>query len=83
MDSSTFIHNIFQTAKELHLALRQKALNIKPTLHISWEAPPSGFMKMNTDGAAQGNPGVAGAGGILRGPDGVWLCGFRAHLGIC
>ena len=28
--------------------------------------PPDPFIKLNTDGSALGNPGLAGAGGLLR-----------------
>ncbi|OMP08311.1 hypothetical protein CCACVL1_01125 [Corchorus capsularis] len=40
-------------------------------------------VKLNTDGAARGNPGVAGAGGVIRNSSGDWLVGFTAHLGVC
>jgi len=38
---------------------------------------------LNTDGAAKGNPGRAGAGGVLRGDRGEWIFGFSEHLGHC
>jgi hypothetical protein len=40
-----------------------------PQLQIgarNWTLPPSGFLKLNFDGAAKGNPRVAGAGGVIR-----------------
>lgn len=40
-------------------------------------------MKLNTDGASLGNPGVAGAGGVIRDASGDWLVGFMLHLGVC
>lgn len=40
-------------------------------------------MKLNTDGAARGNPGVSVAGGLIRDNAGFWLAGFEAHFGIC
>lgn len=39
-----------------------------------------GFVK---DGASLGNPGVAGAGGVIRDASGDWLVGFMLHLGVC
>ena len=33
---------------------------------IRWERPPQGWMKLNTDGSANGNPGLAGCGGVIR-----------------
>ncbi|KAE8665796.1 hypothetical protein F3Y22_tig00112528pilonHSYRG00017 [Hibiscus syriacus] len=41
------------------------------------------MLKMNTDGASQGIPGIAGAGGLLRNEKGEWVMGFAAHLGVC
>ncbi|PKI59521.1 hypothetical protein CRG98_020049 [Punica granatum] len=34
------------------------------------------------DGISSGNPGVAGAGGILRDTDGNWIAGFAQKIGI-
>ncbi|KAE8658336.1 hypothetical protein F3Y22_tig00116971pilonHSYRG00198 [Hibiscus syriacus] len=50
---------------------------------VAWFPPLSGFLKLNTDGASQGNPGVAGADGLLRNEAADWILGFTAHLGIC
>ena len=40
-------------------------------------------MVLNTDGAAQGNPGPAGAGGVLRDDKGAWVIGFLENAGHC
>lgn len=45
----------------------QQEINI--TL-IIWKRPPSGFLKLNFDGASRGNPGLTGIGGILRNSEG-------------
>ena len=37
-----------------------------PRLTRSWNYPPNGWIKGNFDGAAKGNPGRAGCGGVLR-----------------
>ena len=34
------------------------------------------YIKLNTDGSAIGNPGLAGAGGVLRDHRGQWITGF-------
>ena len=39
-------------------------------------------MKLNTDGASLGNPGVAGAGGIIRNCSGGWVKGFSRSVGF-
>ncbi|PKI66812.1 hypothetical protein CRG98_012818 [Punica granatum] len=41
----------------------------------------SGWMKLNTDGSASGNPGHVGAGGVLRNELGRWIRGFALFLG--
>lgn len=38
---------------------------------------------MNSDGCAKGNPGEAGAGGLIRDARGQWLVAFTCDLGIC
>ncbi|CAL1413606.1 unnamed protein product [Linum trigynum] len=43
---------------------------------IGWKPPASGWMKLNTDGAARMNSGVATTGGILRNSFGDWRGGF-------
>ncbi len=36
---------------------------------------------LNTDGASRGNPGPAGAGGVLSGPDGITVDSYALYLG--
>ncbi|CAL1373626.1 unnamed protein product [Linum trigynum] len=43
--------------------------------------PPRGWMKLNVDGASAGNPGCAGAGGLIRDDQGRWIAGFVAKIG--
>ncbi|PKI40487.1 hypothetical protein CRG98_039123 [Punica granatum] len=43
---------------------------------------PSGWIKVNTNGAAKGKPGMAGAGGLIRDDFGRWLGGFSQNIGI-
>ncbi|KAJ8431324.1 hypothetical protein Cgig2_013540 [Carnegiea gigantea] len=50
---------------------------------VRWEAPPEGWVILNTDGAAKGNPRPAGAGGVLRDEKGGWRGGFSENLGSC
>lgn len=43
----------------------------------------SGSFQLFTDGASRGNPGHAGAGIVLRGPDGAIVCRAKRFLGVC
>ncbi|CAL1392167.1 unnamed protein product [Linum trigynum] len=53
----------------------------KITELISWHPPSSGWRKLNIDGASAGNPGTAGAGGVIRDEQGRWIAGFVAKIG--
>ena len=61
-----------------------KLLGIKCKIvkQVRWEKPCSGWLKLNTDGASMGNPGLAGGGGLLRDEDGSWIGGFARKIGI-
>ena len=41
------------------------------------------MVKINTDGASCGNPGVSRADVLIRSRMNDWIVGFRAHLGVC
>ena len=50
---------------------------------VSWEPPDEGWIMLQTDGAAKGCPGLAGAGGVFRDAQGRWMVGFAEYLGRC
>lgn len=50
---------------------------------IVWSPPVSAWLKMNTDRASWGNPGLAAAGGILGDENRIWVCGFALNVGVC
>ncbi|KAG7578377.1 Ribonuclease H domain [Arabidopsis thaliana x Arabidopsis arenosa] len=50
---------------------------------ISWSPPGDSWIKLNTDGASRGNPGLATAGGVLHDGDGIWRGGFALNIGVC
>ncbi|GKU92594.1 hypothetical protein SLEP1_g6302 [Rubroshorea leprosula] len=54
------------------------------TILIGWTPPhpPSGVIKLNTDGSAITNPGAAGAGGVFRDELGNWLLSFYCSIGF-
>ena len=40
------------------------------------------WVKLNTDGSAQGNPGLAEGGGLIRDCHGNWISGFARAIGL-
>lgn len=50
---------------------------------IGWTVPRVGWVKLNTDGASHGNPGLATAGGVLRSGEGRLIGGFSLNIGRC
>ena len=40
------------------------------------------FIMLNMDGSSLGNPGRAGAKGLLQDSSGKWISGFSLNLGI-
>lgn len=48
---------------------------------IRWNPPSFNYWKLNTDGSAKGNPGIAGAEGIFRDSDGNRVKGYQHNLG--
>lgn len=40
---------------------------------VGWRRPGEGRARINTYGAAKGNPGLAGGGGLLRDEGGRWI----------
>ncbi|GKV37984.1 hypothetical protein SLEP1_g45942 [Rubroshorea leprosula] len=57
-------------------------LRNKTMVHIGWSPPPPGFLKLNNDGFAQGNPGTSGARGIFRDHNGFWMYGYSRRVGF-
>ncbi|KAH0720133.1 hypothetical protein KY284_005163 [Solanum tuberosum] len=48
--------------------------------YISWSFPPSGYIKINTDGTFMHNSGLTGYRGIVRDDKDRWLGGFVGRL---
>ncbi|KAL4340467.1 hypothetical protein GQ457_08G018660 [Hibiscus cannabinus] len=49
----------------------------------SWECPPDGWVKINTDGAVTGRLNLATIGGVMRNNVGAWIFGFSRGVGCC
>ena len=50
-------------------------------IQVKWTKPPTGWVKLNTDGTMYGNPVKVGGGGVLRSSSGDWICGFVRRMG--
>ena len=49
-------------------------------VQVRWIKPPSGWVKLNTDGSVFGDPIKADGGGILRCNNGDWIARFARKL---
>ncbi|WCJ28598.1 Polynucleotidyl transferase ribonuclease H-like superfamily protein [Euphorbia peplus] len=50
---------------------------------IRWAPPENNWFKLNSDGCSKGNPGLAGAGGVIRDNKSKWIFGFMFNIGNC
>ena len=79
---STIFKRFSSLAIELKFSLPQKVDKPpKEKILIGWKPPSSGFLKLNTDGSALGNPGLTSAGGLIRDSNGNWVRGFSRFIG--
>ena len=51
-------------------------------VRIKWEKPQLGWVHLNIDGSALGNPGRVGCGGIIQNDHGDWIGGFSRSIGF-
>ena len=70
------------TTKFFYLACPDKIVKLSISQVIKWMAPNEPFIKLNTDGSFLDNPGMAGAGGLLRDSSGSWISRFSLSMGI-
>ena len=50
-------------------------------IQVKWTKPPTGWVKLNTDGTMYENPVKVGGGGALRSSSGDWIGGFVRKMG--
>ena len=50
-------------------------------MQICWERSLQGWIRLKTDGASSGNPGLAGCGGLLRNESCECIKGFSRNIG--
>lgn len=77
----TVINSIWQQTALNRTVLGRDDINVRSIIRISWKKPPSGYVKLNVDDIAFGNPGRAGFGGLVRTEDGKWIIGFSGFIG--
>ena len=71
---------IKESAKFFAIGAKDRCNKMKKVIRVAWEKPPLGWMKLNNDESALGNPSKAGGGGLIREHQGNWVRGFtRAH----
>lgn len=75
------IHNYVNEIKQAFLMSLSSQTSV-PIL-IKWLPPPTGKIKLNTDGSARGDPGEGGFGGVFRDETGIWLSGYFGKLDSC
>lgn len=84
IDTGTFLRQQIDSAVRAWYNEEPAATtNHKREVFIKWETPPPGWVALNTDGASNGAPGLAGCGGIIRDDSGSFMRAFAANLGIC
>lgn len=50
-------------------------------IKLNWEKPPTGWVKINSDGCATRDNKHACCGGVMRNENGNWLCGYACEIG--
>jgi hypothetical protein len=76
----------FRIPEAFHLKDRRNNTQVgrPPQLQIgecNWTPPPTGFLKLNFDGATKGNPGMTRMGGVIRDSGGNIIRLFAGSMG--
>ena len=71
MQATKFFHCVSDQRNNRRLVIKQ----------VRWERPGEGWLKLNTNGAANAMMNSAGAGGVVRGDKGNWVVGFSRRNG--
>lgn len=83
-DRVRFVREIAAEVTKAHKAAWGRAMGgVTETRLLSWKPPEPGWVKVNTDGASRGNPGLATSGGVIRNEEGDWCGGFAVNIGVC
>ncbi|OMP00857.1 hypothetical protein COLO4_12315 [Corchorus olitorius] len=67
----------------LELSIQSGSTKAKTEVQLSWDKPPEGWAKLNTDGSWNQASDDAAIGGVIRGHCGEWIIGFSQAIGKC
>jgi len=70
------------TIEFFYLVGLDKPVQRKVSQTVKWTVPAEPFIKLNTNGSSIGNPGMAGAGSLLRDSSRSCISGFSLNMGI-
>ena len=73
--------NLRHIAEFYVIGLEARIRPSKTIVLVGWEKPPSGWLKLNSDGLALKNPGKAGGRGLFRDHEGKWVKGYARGIG--
>lgn len=73
---------IIQQAMKKEDLLLSKRKRCMEEILVRWSFPREGWVMLNTDGDAKGNPGRGGCGGLIRGHRGELYEVFASNCGI-
>ena len=72
---------INQAVEYYHCVTGPRVQTRRVLKRIRWEKPLQGWRKLNTDGSALGEHGLASCGGVIRDEAGHWIAGFSKRIG--
>jgi ribonuclease HI len=79
-DTGNLHHRDQAILKDLNLPA--VSLSKSNFIAVSWEKPELGWFKLNTDGSSLVNPGISGAGGLIRDHKGNLIVAFSEYICI-
>ena len=73
---------VFQVLEFLHCMLNPRISGSRKLIQIRWEKPLLGWVCLNTNGSALGNPGRVSCGGVIWNDRGDWIEGFSRSIEV-
>ncbi|KAL0002820.1 hypothetical protein SO802_016601 [Lithocarpus litseifolius] len=82
LQRSLLDETLARAAEVAYLVSNGNQNTIRNKIQVKWLNPPSNWFKLNSDGSARGNPGLACSGGLIRNEKGEWVKGYARAIGI-